>query len=50
MFSYRDMFQDELQLKESNIIKPFGSGYISVDSPEHYIIVFYIPDIIARLN
>ena len=36
--------------KSQNVIKPFCSGYISMDSPEHDIIVFDIPVIIAIKN
>ena len=43
MLSYKDVFQDELQTKSKNVIKTFCSGFISVDSPEHDIIVFDSP-------
>ena len=50
VFSYQDMFQDELQTKRQNVTKTFSSVYISVDNPEQDIIVFSIPVIVAKMN
>ena len=42
VFSYQDMFLDDLQTKSQKILKLFSSMIISEDSPKQEIIVFNI--------